>query len=198
MRTKKRTLVTNKVYGFNPWTDQFLAINQMMEATGQKSEAPILRDLIDEALASRRRKEAVKESSDQAPSGQEMSEMLRTIQTLLLRMIGQDESSFRIQSLSLEILQETLAETRSSRLALWCNLIAPSLSESGKTPDEINRLFEALTDNGKDFAYGLTGEIRDQLDVTETESQSRTVEEYDRQGKLTYDGAPSTDIARVS
>jgi len=53
MRTKKRTLLTTKVYGFNPWMDQVTAINELMDSLGQKSEAPIIRDLIDEGLAAR-------------------------------------------------------------------------------------------------------------------------------------------------
>jgi hypothetical protein len=86
MRTKKRTLVTTKVYGFNPWMDQLLTINQIMETTGQKSEAPIIRDLIDEALAARRRKTSGNESAQQPPT-QELTDSLHTIQVLLLKLI---------------------------------------------------------------------------------------------------------------
>jgi len=53
MRTKKRSLVATKVYGFNPWMDQLVVINQIMERTGQRSEAPVIRELIDEALTAR-------------------------------------------------------------------------------------------------------------------------------------------------
>ena len=89
MRTKKRTLVTSKVYGFNPWMDQHLTINQIMETTGQKSEAPIIRDLIDEALVARRRKTSGTESAQQPSPTQELTESLHTIQVLLLKLIEQ-------------------------------------------------------------------------------------------------------------
>src|SRR5437868_6207612 len=105
MRTKKRTLLTNKVYGFNPWMDQVTAINQLMEATGQKSEAPIVRDLIDEALAARRRKQNGTEAAEPQPAAPEATDTLQTIEALLLRMIGQSETAFRVESLSLELLQ---------------------------------------------------------------------------------------------
>jgi hypothetical protein len=116
MRTKKRTLVTGKVFGFNPWMDQLLAINQVMETTGQKSEAPIIRDLIDEALSARRRKTPANESAAaQSTATTELTESLQTIETLLLKLIEQGQTEFQIESLSLELLQETLSEARAGR-----------------------------------------------------------------------------------
>src|SRR5260370_2001590 len=82
MRTKKRTLVTSKVYGFNPWMDQHLTINQIMETTGQKSEAPIIRDLIDESLAARRRKTSGTEAAQQPPPPQDLTETRHTTHPL--------------------------------------------------------------------------------------------------------------------
>lgn len=198
MRTKKRTLLTTKVYGFNPWMDQVTAINQMMESTGQKSEAPILRDLIDEALAARRRKDSVKEATEQPPPGAESAETLQTIETLLLRMIAQEQSAFSIQSIALEVLQETLAETRAGRMASWSNLIAPALTETGRSAEEIAKLFDSHTDEGKDFAYGLAGEIKDQLDATEADAGSPAVDDDDRQGRLIYDNGSSQDEVNVA
>ncbi len=90
MRKSKRTLLKSKVYGFNPWTDQVAAINQIMEETGQKSEAAVLRELIDEAITIRRRKAF---RPEEPPPSQELSETLHTLQTLLLRIIGQGEES---------------------------------------------------------------------------------------------------------
>ena len=56
MRKSKRALAKSKMYGFNPWVDQVDAIKQIMEETGQKAEAVLLRELIDEALLARRKK----------------------------------------------------------------------------------------------------------------------------------------------
>jgi hypothetical protein len=189
MRTKKRTLLTNKVYGFNPWMDQVTAINQLMEATGQKSEAPIVRDLIDEALAVRRRKQNGTEAAEPQPATAEANDTLQTIEALLLRVIGQSETAFRVESLSLELLQETLAEARAGRLGIWQVLVTPALNEKGKSASEIANLFHAHSEDAKDFAYGLAEEIRNEPDATVTadsESTTANTEEDDRQGRLFY------------
>lgn len=164
--------------------DQVTAINQLMEATGQKSEAPIVRDLIDEALAARRRKQNGAEAADPQPIAQQSNDTLQTIQALLLRMIGQSETAFRIESLSLELLQETLAESRAGRLDLWQVLAAPVLDEKGRKPKEIANLFDAHTQDAKNFAYGLAEEIRNEPDGTEPASQSAVDDVDERQGHL--------------
>lgn len=187
MRTKKRTLVTNKVYGFNPWMDQLLSINQIMEATGQKSEAPIIRDLIDEALTARRRKTPAVESAPQSTPTTELTECVQTIQTLLLRLIEQGQTDFQIESLSLELLQETLAEARAGRMGLWDSLAVPALKAQGKGTQEIARLLENQSSEGKNFAYSLAEEVRDELSAVESNSSTATVAGDDRQGSLSYD-----------
>ena len=45
------------------------AINDLMDTLGQKSEVPIIRDLIDEALAARRRKSSEIETKAQVERG---------------------------------------------------------------------------------------------------------------------------------
>src|SRR5260370_35958935 len=131
MRTKKRTLVTSKVYGFNPGMDQHLTIIQIMETTGQKSEAPIVRDLIDEALVARRRRTSGTESAEQLSPTQELTESLHTIQGLLLKLIEQGQTAVRAESLSLQPLQETLAEARAGRIALLEPLAVLALKARG-------------------------------------------------------------------
>jgi hypothetical protein len=196
MRTKKRTLVTTKVYGFNPWMDQLLSINQIMETTGQKSEAPIIRDLIDEALAARRRKTSATELASQPQPAQELTDGLHTIQALLLTLIDQSETHVRVQSLNLELLQETLGETRAGRIAVWETLAAPALQERGKSPAEIERLFVVHTEQAQTFAYGVAEEIRDEHLAGETEPKVPAVNEDDRQGRFPYDD-PGTGQGEV-
>jgi hypothetical protein len=163
------------------------AIKQIMEEIGQESEAPVLRMLIDEALRARRRKVAGIESPEQPPPAQELAETLQTIQALLLRMIGQGQTAFRIQSLSLELLQETLAEVRAGRVGLWEALAVPALRQQGRSAQDNANRFDAHTEDAKNFAYGLTEEIKDQLVATETDTKSATVNDEDRQGRLVYD-----------
>ena len=187
MRKSNRVLFKPKVYGFNPWSDQVPAIKQIMEEIGQESEAPVLRMLIDEALRARRRKVAGIESPEQPPPAQELAETLQTIQALLLRMIGQGQTAFRIQSLSLELLQETLAEARAGRLGLWESVSAPAHRQAGSSTQKLASLFDEHTDTGKDFAYDLAEEINRQLVASEADKSAPTVNDEDRQGRLAYD-----------
>jgi len=187
MRTKKRTLVTTKVYGFNPWMDQLLSINQIMETTGQKTEAPIIRDLIDEALAARRRKTSATEASDQPKPTQEFTDSLHMIQALLLKLIEQGETHVRVQSLNLGLLQESLGEARAGRIAVWETLSVPALNERGNQTEGIGVLFEGHTEQGQTFAYDLAARIKDELLTSETASIVPTIGDDERQGSLNYD-----------
>src|SRR5262245_36320166 len=167
MRTKKRSLVATKVYGFNPWMDQPLAINQIMESTGQRSEAPVIRDLIDEALTARRRKTSDVESAKHAPR-EELSETLQAVQALLMKLIEQGETGVRAQSVSLELLQEVAAEARAGRAGLWEAMAVPTLRQNGKDDAQIAGTFDRHTNDGKHFAYSLAEQIRNELLDEET------------------------------
>src|SRR6266852_328693 len=111
-RSSKRAL-TKRVTSFNFYVDQATQIQAIMEATGTTMEAPLVRQLVDEALAARRRN-LVPLETPAAPIAplQDGSEILETIQTLLLRIIGQGETNYRIGSITLELLQEALSEAR--------------------------------------------------------------------------------------
>src|SRR5229473_1078275 len=109
MRKSKRVLSKGKMFGFNPWMDQIHSLSQIMEDTGRKSEAPVLRELIDEGLAARRRKTIQAEEPAEPSPVQELAERLQTIQTLLLRIVSQGETVFRSQGICLELLQEVWA-----------------------------------------------------------------------------------------
>jgi hypothetical protein len=178
MRKSKRVLFKPKVFGFNPYTDQVPAIKQIMEETGQESEAPVLRMLLDEALRARRQKAAGVQPPQQPPPAQELGQCLETIRVLLLKLICQGETGFRIGSISLELMQEALAEARAGRVGMWETLIKPSLRERGRSAQEIASLFEAQIKEGQEFAYGLAGEIRDQLlAAAEAEERKAKLEE---------------------
>jgi hypothetical protein len=190
MRTKKRSLVATKVYGFNPWMDQLVAINQIMESTGQKSEAPVIRDLIDEALTARRRKTSEVEAGKQEPREQEVNETLQAVKALLLKLIEQGETAVRAQSVSLELLQETAAEARAGRAGLWEVMAVPTLRQAGKDDTQIAGTFDRHTNDGKHFAYSLAEQIRNELLAEETTHNRNGVDE--RQGSLSYDAPAGT------
>jgi hypothetical protein len=184
MRTKKRTLLTTKVYGFNPWMDQVTAINELMDSLGQKSEAPIIRNLIDEALAARRRKSAQTETKSETQAVTDLAPILEVIQALLLKLIAQGGQTFDIVSVKLELLQETLAEARTGRMMLWETLAVPALRERGKIAYEIAELLDKHVNEGKNYAYGLAEEVKAELDADAEISKSH--EHEDSQPRLNF------------
>ena len=193
-RSSKRAL-TKRVTSFNFYVDQATQIQAIMEATGTTMEAPLVRQLVDEALAARRRKLVPLETPAPTAPLQDSSEILETIQTLLLRIIGQGETNYRIGSITLELLQEALSEARAGRLALWDHLVAPELNGRGKSSQEIAELFDAKTKQAQEFAYGLAGEIKNQLLAAEGASVAAmvSVDDNDRQGRLLYEVSDTSD-----
>ena len=177
MRKSKRVLFKPKVFGFNPYADQVPAIKQIMEETAQESEAPVLRMLIDEALWARRRKATGIQSLQRAAPAKETEEKLQTIQELLLTLIRRGETALRMESVNLELLQETVAEARAGRIELWDTVVRPALRERGKSPEEIATLFEAQTTEGQDYAYGLAEEVVNQLLADEAEAKKAAVDQ---------------------
>ena len=193
-RSSKRAL-TKRVTSFNFYVDQATQIQAIMEATGTTMEAPLVRQLVDEALAARRRKLVPLETPAPIVPLQDGSEILETIQTLLLRIIGQGETNYRIGSITLELLQEALSEARAARLGLWDHLVAPELKGRGNSNQEIAELFDAKTKQVQEFAYGLAGEIKHQLLAAEGASVAAmvSVDDNDRQGRLLYEVTDTSD-----
>jgi len=194
-RVRPKREIVKKVTALNLYADQANQIRGIMEVTGAQEVAPVLRQLLDEALAARRRKFAPVEPPEQPPTDGK-ADALQIIQTLLLKLIAQAQTAYRIESVTLELLQEALTEGRATRLDLWESLKRPSLTEKGKSPREIAELFEAKTVEAQDFAYGLAEEIKNQLLAvdaknSETKSTTAAIDGNDRQGILIYDLADS-------
>ena len=158
MRKAKRILSKAKMYGFNPWQDQIDSINSIVAKTGAK-EATVLRKLLDEALAARRAKDGDTDIED-APTARGIASSLETIETLLLKMIRQGDTSLRTQDISLALLQDTLAEARAGRRAAWENSTS-RMKDEGLSPKDIAGRFEKETADAKRFAYGVAKEIKD-------------------------------------
>lgn len=198
-RNSKRTLL-KKITSLNLYIDQAVQIKALMEATRAEKEAPVLRQLIDEALAARRRKFVEHPQPELPPATQNISETLQTLQTLMLRMIGQGESTSQMQSVSLELIQEAVAEARSGKMNVWEFLVAPGLRDKGKSTGEIAQLFDVQNEDAKDYAYGLAEEIKKELDADASDETSNTVGDEDRQESFVYEpsdtsgnGGPTTN-----
>lgn len=198
-RNSKRTLL-KKITSLNLYIDQAVQIKALMEATRAEKEAPVLRQLIDEALAARRRKFVEHPQPELPPATQDISETLQTLQTLMLRMIGQGESTSQMQSVSLELIQEAVAEARGGKMNVWEFLVAPGLRDKGKSTGEIAQLFDVQNEDAKAYAYGLAEGIKKELDADASAETSNTVDDEDRQESFIYEpsdtsgnGGPTTN-----
>ena len=194
-RNSKRTLL-KKITSLNLYIDQAVQIKALMEATRAEKEAPVLRQLIDEALAARRRKFVEHPQPELPPATQDISETLQTLQTLMLRMIGQGESTSQMQSVSLELIQEAVAEARSGKMNVWEFLVAPGLRDKGKSTGEIAQLFDVQNEDAKDYAYGLAEEIKKELDADDSVSTGNTVDDDDRQESFVYDPSETCEMSQ--
>jgi hypothetical protein len=155
---KRRVISKSKIYGFSPWMDQIDTINQIMNETGEKTESVLLRKLVDEALAARRKKSQslpLIEESDNDFGGR-----LQTIESLLMRIVRQGNTSLRIQDVCLALLQDVLAEAHATHRITWEFGAAPRLCDEGIAVNEIERRFKLQADQAKDFAYGLAEQIK--------------------------------------
>jgi len=146
-----------KVYGFSPWVDQVDAINQIMKDTGDKNESALLRKLVDEALDARRKKSR---SAPLTEESEHAGERLETIESLLMRLVRQGDTSFRIDDVCLALLQDILAETYATRRLLWESLVLPQLREAGTDVNELERRFIQQEDRARDYAYGVAVRIK--------------------------------------
>ncbi len=155
---KRRVMAKAKVYGFSPWVDQVDAINQIMKDTGEKTESALLRKLLDEALEARRKKAQSEPLVDE--SHQESGGRLRTIENLLMRLVRQGDTSFRIQDVSLALLQDALAEAHATRRIAWESLVLPRQREEGVDESELEQRFMQQVEQAKDYAYGLAARIK--------------------------------------
>lgn len=144
------------MYGFNPWVDQLDDINRIVAESGE-NEATVLRKLIDEALIARRQK-VVNDALAPVPSEHPVTESLETIQTLLLKLVRQGETSLRMEDITMALAQDILGEARACRTLAWEQTV-PSLKEQGMSSTEIAQRFETQTAEAKKFAYRLAKEL---------------------------------------
>ena len=165
---RKRALL-KKVTSFNLYADQWTQIQGIMEGTKAQKEAPVLRELLDEALAARRRKFGRQEQEEQTAAFN-LEEVLETIRVLATKLLLESKACLRVDGVNLGLLQETLAEARAGRKCVWERLVVPSLRERGYSAEEISNLFDEDTARSEDFAYALAQEISNKVRGKEKQS----------------------------
>ena len=155
---RKRTL-SKHVSSFNMWMDQVYQVRAIMEATGAVKDAPVIRELLDEALGARRRKAAGIYDSEEPP-GQATAETLHTLQTLLLKLIRHEDSLLRNQRVAIKLLLETFVEARTGRALAWEELVATPLKQKGRTNQDLTNYFDMKTRYAKEHAVELLEKIK--------------------------------------
>ena len=162
---RRRVISKSKMYGFNPWVDQIDTINQIMKETGEKTESVLLRRLVDEALAVRLKKSQslplIEESENRS------GDRLHTMETLLMRIVRQGDTSLRVHDVCLALLQDVLAEAHATHKISWEFGAAPRLRDDGIAMNEIERRFKLQADQAKNFSYGLAEQIKESQDSEE-------------------------------
>jgi hypothetical protein len=148
------------------WMDQVYQVRAIMEATGAVKDAPVIRELLDEALGARRRK-ALGITDSEEPPGQDTAETLHTLQTLLLRLINREDLVFRRQSLGLKLQRETLIEARAGREVSFEYLVEIPWMEKGKTKETMANFFDMKTRYVKEYVDGVVEDVKRELDAEE-------------------------------
>lgn len=169
---KRRVISKSKTYGFNPWMDQIDAINQIMSDTGEKTESVLLRKLVDEALAARRNKSQTLPLIDE--SDNEIGDRLQRIESLLMRLIGQEDISLRVQDVCLALLQDVLADAHATHRISWDFVAVPHLRDQGVSVNELEDRFTSQADQAKNYAYGLADRIKQSQELAE-ETAARNI-----------------------
>jgi hypothetical protein len=164
-RGRKRSL-SKKVSSFNMWMDQVYQVRAIMEAAGAVKDAPVIRELLDEALGARRRK-ALGITDTEEPPGQETAETLHTLQTLLLRLIKREDLVFRRQSLGLKLQRETLLEARAGREVSFEYLVEIPWMEKGKTKETMSNFFDLKTRNVNEHVDSVVEKMKRELEADE-------------------------------
>lgn len=163
---RQRSL-SKKVSSFNMYMDQVYQVRAIMEATGAVKDAPVIRELLDEALGARRRKAAGITDLEEPP-GQEITETLHTLQTLLLKLIRRDELVVSRQSIGLRLLKEAVIEARSVREIVFEELVEKPWMAKGKSKETMNNFFDMKSGTTREYVDGVITEIKRDLEAEKT------------------------------
>ena len=155
---KKRSL-SKKVSSFNMYMDQMYQIRAIMEQTGAEKDAPVIRELLDEALGARRRK-AMGIADWEEPPGQDDEETFNAISVLLLKLLKHEEKSFMVRDIGLLMLREILIETRACRDLVYEENVRKPWMEKGKTRETMDNFYEMHTRTATQKVEGLIKDIK--------------------------------------
>jgi hypothetical protein len=141
------------------YMDQMYQIRAIMEANGAEKDAPVIRELLDEALGARRRK-AMGIADWEEPPGQEDKETFNTISVLLLKLLKHEEKSFMARDIGLLMLREILIETRASRDVVYEETVRKPWLAKGKTRETMDNFYDMQTRSATEKAEAVIAGIK--------------------------------------
>lgn len=141
------------------YMDQMFQIRAIMEATDEQKDAPVIRQLLDEALGARRRK-ALGIADWEEPPGQEDKETFNTISVLLLKLLKHEEKSFMARDVGLLMLRELLIETRACRDLVYEESVRKPWMEKGKTRETMDNFYDMHTRTATQKVESIIQEIK--------------------------------------
>lgn len=141
------------------YTDQIFQIRTIMEATDAEKDAPVIRELLDEALHARRRK-ALGIADWDEPPGQDVKDGLRAITVLLLRLLKHQERSFLVRDVGLLMLREILIEQRACRDVVYDETVRRPWLAKGKSRETMQNYYDSQTRDATQHVEGLIKEYK--------------------------------------
>jgi hypothetical protein len=126
------------------YMDQVYQIRAIMEHSGAEKDAPIIRELLDEALGARRRK-AMGIADWDEPPGQDDKETFNTLATLLLKLLKHEEKAYMARDVGLLMLREVLIETRASRDLVYEEHVRKPWMKLGKDRETMDNFYDLHT-----------------------------------------------------
>ena len=157
VRGRKRAL-SKKVSSFNMYDDQVYQIRAIMESNGEYKDAPVIRQLLDEALRARRLR-ALGYANDEPP-GQGTAETLSTIQVLLLKLVKHADGLLQNQNVLVMFLVETFIAAQESRNTAFDALVKDPWLEKGKTPETMQNFYDMKTTDTRKKANELLEQFK--------------------------------------
>ena len=137
VRGRKRAL-SKKVSSFNMYDDQVYQIRAIMESSGEYKDAPVIRQLLDEALRARRLNTLG--YADDQPQGQSTAETLNSLQDSLRKIDKHAHELLRDQKVTVMLLLETFIAAQHSRDTAFDVLVKDPWIQKGKTNETVGAL----------------------------------------------------------
>ncbi len=139
VRGRRRSL-SKKVSSFNMYDDQVYQIRAIMESSGEYKDAPVIRQLLDEALRARRLKALG--YADDAPPGQGASE---TLHSLLVKVHKHAHGLLQNQNVMIMLMLEILIAAQESRDTAFNVLVKDLWLQKGKTAETVQNYYDMKT-----------------------------------------------------